>query len=84
MLTFQQIWKVATESHAHPLYGHPKQYVPVGTVFNTAFILDFQEHVFRTVKQNTPSGAGSSGTRKVCFEDVNKDMFMEVQNERCS
>jgi len=23
--------------------------------------------------------AGSAGTRKVCFEDLSKDMFMEVQ-----
>ena len=30
------------------------------------------------------SGAGSAGARKVCFEDLSKDIFLEVQNEKCS
>ena len=25
-----------------------------------------------------------SGAKKVCFEDLNKDMFLEIQNETCS
>jgi len=29
-------------------------------------------------------GADSPGAKKVCFEDVNEDIFLEVQNETCS
>jgi len=40
-------------------------------------MLDFQEHVFRKVRKMHHSGA-----RKVCFEDLNKDMFLEVRVEK--
>jgi len=42
----------------------------------TCVILDFQEHVFRKVRKINLSGAGA---RNVCFEHLNKDMFLEVQ-----
>ena len=29
------------------------------------------------------SGAGSICARKVCFEDLNRDVFLEVQNGTC-
>jgi len=28
-------------------------------------------------------GAGSAGAKNVCFEGLNKDIFLEVQNEKC-
>ena len=39
-------------------------------------MLDFQEHGFRKVHRSHIFGAG---TRKVCYEDLNKDMFLEMQ-----
>ena len=60
--------------------GDHKQYILVDTIFNYIFHLDFQENVFRKVPEIHLSGAG----RKVCFEDLNKDILLEAQNEKCS
>ena len=46
--------------------------------------MDFQEHVFNKVRKRNLLGAGSAGAQKVCFEDLSKDIFLEVQNETCS
>jgi len=43
--------------------------------------LDFQEHVFKQVRKMHLLGAGFASAKKVCFEDLSKDMFLEVQNE---
>jgi len=43
-------------------------------------MFDFREHVFRTVRTYT----FLTGAKKVYFEDLNEDMFLEVQNETCS
>jgi len=37
--------------------------------------LDFQENVFRKVRKIHLSGAGSSGAKKVCFEDLNINRY---------
>jgi len=50
----------------------------------TCLILDFQENVFRQVGKIHLSGAGSAGARNVCFDDLNKDMSLEVQTETSS
>ena len=50
----------------------------------TGFILDFKENVFRQVWKMHLFAAGSAGAKKVCFQDLNKDIFLEVQNETCS
>ena len=42
--------------------------------------MDFQEHVFKTVQATHLFGADSAGPKKVCFEDLNKDIVLEVQN----
>ena len=59
-----------------------KQYIQVDIIFNytcTCFILDFQEHVVRTVRKMYLLGAALAGAKKVCFDYLNKDMFLEVQ-----
>ena len=61
-----------------------KQYIQVDTMFNYIFHFGLQEHIFNKVREMRLSGAGSSGAKKVCFEDLSKDMFLEVQNEKCS
>ena len=43
----------------------------------TGFILGFQEHVFKQVREIHMFGAGR-------FEDLNEDVFLEVKNETCS
>jgi len=35
--------------------------------------------LFRTVRNILLFGAGSTGAQKVYFEDLNKDIFLEVQ-----
>ena len=47
-------------------------------------MLDFQENVFNKVREINMFGAGSAGAKKVCFEDLSIDIFLEVQNETCS
>ncbi len=52
--------------------------------FLTGFILEFQENVYKQVGKIHMFGAGSAGAKKVCFEDLSIDIFLEVQNETCS
>ena len=47
-------------------------------------MLDFQENVFKQVRKMLMFGADFAGAQKVCYEDLFKDMFLEVQNETCS
>ena len=46
--------------------------------------MDFQENVYKKVRKIHLFGAGSAGAKKVCFEDLSIDIFLEVQNETCS
>jgi len=64
--------------------GHHNQYILVGTIFNYMFHVGLQEHVFKTVRKIHLLGTGSAGAKKVCFEDLSKDVFLEVQNKKCS
>ena len=41
----------------------------VDTIFNYRFILDFQENVFRKVREINILGAGSTSPKKVFCED---------------
>ena len=47
-------------------------------------MLDFQGNAFRKVREIHLLDAGSAGAKKVCFEDLPKDMLLKVQNKRCS
>ena len=64
--------------------GQHKQYLLVDTRFNYIFHLDFQEHVLIKVLKPRLSGASGAGSRKVYFPDFSKDIFLEVQNDKCS
>ena len=64
--------------------GHHKQYILVDTIFNYIFHFGLQGNVFKTVRKIHLLDAGSAGAQKVCFEDLNKAIFLEVQNETCS
>ena len=44
-------------------------------------MLDFQEHVLKYVQEIHMFGAGA---KKVCVEDLNKDIVLQVQNETYS
>ena len=68
-----------------PGTGHPKQYISQCTQYLTpGVILDFQEQIFRTVRKNTLFWRRLCQRPKGGFEDLNIDMFLEVQNETCS
>ena len=47
-------------------------------------MLGFQEHVFKQVLKIHLVDAGSASAQKVCFKDLSKDTFLEVQNQKCS
>ena len=40
-------------------------------------MLDFQETLFKHIKQIHLFGASSAGVEKVCFEDLNKEVFLK-------
>ena len=42
---------VIKQSTFSNINGHPKQYILADRICNSRFILDFQEHVFRTVRK---------------------------------
>ena len=48
------------------------QYLPI------SFILDLQENIYKKVKKS------EAGRHVVDFEDLNIDVFLEVQNKRYS
>jgi len=64
--------------------GHPEQYILVDTIFNYSFHFGPPENVFKQIPKIHLFGAGSAGAKKMCFEDLNTEMFLEVQNETCS
>jgi len=69
--------------------GHHKQYILVNTIFNYSFHFGLPgiclwQSIEKYTFQKTKWGAGSSSAKKVCFEDMSKDIFLEVQNEKCS
>ena len=39
--------------------------------------MDFQENVFKKVRKIHLLGPGSTGAKKVCFEDLSKDIFLK-------
>ena len=43
--------------------------------------MDFQENVFRKVREIHLFGPGSAGARKVCFEDLNKGVFLKSKTK---
>jgi len=43
-----------------------------------------QENAFGEVRKIHLFGAGTAGAQKVRFEDLNKDILLEVQIETCS
>ena len=73
-----------SKSTLRSINGHPKQYILADTIFNYRFHFGLQENVFKKIRKIHIFGAGSAGAKKVCFEDLSKDIFLEVQNETCS
>ena len=49
-----------------------------------SFILDLQESIFKQVKKTYYMLAGFAGQHVVSFEDLNIDIFLEVQNKKIS
>ena len=47
-----------------------------------SFILDLQENIYKKVKKTYYMSAGFAGQHVVSFEDLNIDIFLEVQNQR--
>ena len=58
--------------------GYPKQCILVDTMFNYRFHFGLPGKCLQTSPGNTPFW------RRVCFEDLSKDILLEVQNETCS
>ena len=52
---------------------HPKQHILVDTVFNYRFHFALPGKCLWKNPENTPLGAGSTGARKVCVEDLKKN-----------
>ena len=46
--------------------------------------MDLQENIYKKVKKTYYVLAGFAGQHVVSFEDLNIDIFLEVQNKRCS
>ena len=49
-----------------------------------SYILDLQENIYEKVKKTYYMLAGFAGQHVVSFEDLNIDIFLEVQNKRYS
>ncbi len=58
--------------------------IRVDIIFNYAFMLDFQEHVFIQVIQVAYASAGEASAQNMYFPNFYKDVFLEVQHEECS
>jgi len=57
-----------------PQVPDTRQYILVDTIFNCRFHFGLQENVFRKVQKIHLFGVGA---QNVCFEDLNKDMFLK-------
>ena len=47
-------------------------------------MLDLQENIYKKIWKTYYMLAGFAGQHVVSFEDLNVDIFLEVQNKRCS
>ncbi len=66
--------------------GHHKQYIQVDIIFNYIHVSFWtsRKMSLEKIRKIHLSGTGSAGARKVLFEDLTKDMFLEVPNETCN
>ena len=61
-----------------------KQYSRLDIMFNYFFILDLQESIYNKIKKTYYMSAGFAGRHVVDFEDLNIDIFLEVQDKKYS
>ena len=47
-------------------------------------ILDLQENIHKKIKKTFYMSAGLASRRVVGFEDLSIDVFLEVQNQKCT
>ena len=62
----------------------PRNNSLLDTMFDYMFIWDLQENIYKQVKKTYYMLAGEAGQYVVSFEDLNIDIFLEVQNKRYS